>query len=71
MLLLKSDHARRIDQIIDYFGGVRRRRPARAGPTLAELLMRACPSPPLGDRWRRALDAKTTAAGGEALPEGE
>jgi hypothetical protein len=71
MLLFKSDHARRIDRIIDYFGGVRGRRPARAGPTLAELLMQACPSPQFANHWRRALDAKTTAAGGEVLPEGE
>jgi hypothetical protein len=32
MLLFKSDHARRIDRIIDYFGGGRGRRPAEAGP---------------------------------------
>ena len=43
MTLFKSDHARRIDRVIDYFGGYPRARwfrivPARRGPRLLTVL---------------------------------
>jgi len=48
MTLFKSDHARRIDRVIDYFGGNRRARrfrvlPDRRGPRLLAVLAVASP----------------------------
>jgi hypothetical protein len=70
MRLFKVDHARRIDRIIDYFGGPHGDRSPGGGLASGQALVQARPLPERHDgRWR-PFEAEPPPAGPQALAQG-
>jgi hypothetical protein len=71
MTLFKADHARRIDRIIDYFGGPHGERSLSGGLASGQVLVQARPLPQRDHgRWR-PFDAEPPPAGYQDLAQGE